>query len=296
MDIKYESAYARKIKAKERNGTAILNRIAVELLSFAVGASLNLAQMPFAANTLGIAALCASAEQTVAMFLGLLITSALVPYFNSKIIILIYAVAFAVRLLIGLFRGWSEKTGREIISGIFKESLSARAILCGFACFGVGLYRLMLSGFLYYDLFGTVTGIVVGVVATVLWYPLRDKRQWGCFSAWRAAGALCLCFACIWGLRDIRLYGVSLSVFAAMLTTLFITRRKGLLWEHLMLFLQVLLFLFHMRLCLFSLLYATPCCFLFRRFCQAWRRLYPEWRGEYILAEYRLLPCSCPLC
>ena len=230
MDIKYESAYARKIKAKERNGTAILNRIAVELLSFAVGASLNLAQLPFAANTLGIAALCASAEQTVAMFFGLLITSALVPYFNSKIIILIYAVAFAVRLLIGLFRGWSKKTGREIISGIFKESLSARAILCGFACFGVGLYRLMLSGFLYYDLFGTVTGIVVGVVATVLWYPLRDKRQWGCFSAWRAAGALCLCFACIWGLRDIRLYGVSLSVFAAMLTTLFITRRKDLLW------------------------------------------------------------------
>ena len=235
MDIKYESVEASEQNAQDEQEQAVkiplTRRIAVELMYFAVGAALGMAELPFGARPLGVAALCATGKRSFAVFLGLLLSSAATS--APAVYIAAYVATLLIRLGVCLIRlgGRGEKaTVGDFIDRAFEEHLSIRTVTAAFVCFFIGLYNLFGSGFLYYDLFGAIIGIVVSAVATLLWYPIRDMELEGRALLWRRVGTVALCAALVWGLRGIGFYGISLSAFVCMLLTLTVTEKKGVVF------------------------------------------------------------------
>lgn len=216
--------------ARERaviiDDTAIKNKISAkaivtEATYVLIGAALGRAQLPFGAFPFGFSALCARGGHAISVFAGLCIS------LIGRQTPLIYLAAYALTLLIrALSSGLSESGTRErgILSGLFCEHISMRAVAAAVGAFGVGLYRLVVSGFLYYDLFGAIIAIVVSAISAALMYPL-EKRSGG-ELAYNVALAVLLC-GVTWGVRDIGFYGISLSVFFAMFASLAVTRKRG---------------------------------------------------------------------
>ena len=181
----------------------------------AVAAVLGRAEIIFGALPFGFASLSATGMHAVSVLLGLCIS--LVGRQDIFVYVTAYALTLALRAVISMLTG----DGRNL----FCEHISFRVITCATGAFGVGLYRLLKSGFLYYDLFGAIISILVCAVAVALLYSLENPRA-GIVA--RLLGGAVLLGAMTWGLRGVSFYGVSLSAFFAMLASLWVTRKKGL--------------------------------------------------------------------
>lgn len=198
---------------------AVLTEVTYAAAAFALGR----AQLPFGAYPLGFSALCASGGHAVSAILGLCLS------LIGRPTPLIYLAAYATTLLVrALTCAFGETKGREggFLRGMFCEHVSMRVVAAAVGAFGVGLYRLLASGFLYYDLFGAIVGIAVAALAGAVMCPLESKR--GSELARTVALAVLLC-GVTWGLRGIGFYGISLSAFFAMFASLAVTRKMGML-------------------------------------------------------------------
>ncbi len=217
------------MNAKEREYTADLKNggmtaavVLTEAAYLIVGAALGRAELPFGTVPLGFSALCASGIHTVSVFVGLCLS--LIGRKNPLAYLAAYAVALLVRAAFSsLTAGGGDNEGR---AAFFRENTALRAVAAAAGAFAVGLYRLLIGGFLYYDLFSAITGIVVSAAAAVFLLPLEDGKS-GTLA--RSVGLAVLICGMTWGLRGLSFYGISASVFFAMLASLAVTRRQGVL-------------------------------------------------------------------
>lgn len=198
---------------------AVLREVLYAAAAFALGR----AQLPFGAFPFGFSALCASGGHAVSVFVGLCLS--LIGRPTPLIYLAAYALTLLVRSVFCMFGDAREGDG-GFFHGMFCEHISLRAVAAAVGAFGVGLYRLLASGFLYYDLFGAIIGIVAAALGAALLYPFEAKRGGDIAVTLSLAALAC---GVTWGLRGIGFYGVSLSAFFAMFASLTVTRKRGMI-------------------------------------------------------------------
>ena len=194
------------------------------------------AALPFGARPFGIALLCAADRRVLYVYAGLCVSA----FFKSERLLLIgvYTAILILRALtrIALDAPWSkreareagEMTFREAYPMLFSEHISLRMASSAVACFAIGLYRLDMGGYLFYDLYGTILSIIAAPVSVLLLCGYFTRSDVNIYR--RMSGVLTFAFMFIWALGDVKLYGVSLAVLGSMLITLYTTRKDGMLW------------------------------------------------------------------
>ena len=199
------------------------------LMAYALGGAV----LPFGARPLGIALLCGSDRRVLYCYAGLCVAA-----WQSEgrvLLIGVYTAALLIRLLIRftLDTPWKEREGQEagektvgeVFPLLFSEQLRLRMATAGIAAFAVGIWRLVEGGFLYYDLYGTLLSVIVAPVAVLLMGGLFTKQEVGIHRY--LCGLLALSAALAWSIRDLKLYGISLSALLCMLTVLYVCRKYG---------------------------------------------------------------------
>ncbi len=175
--------------------------------------------LPFGAMPFGIGLLAASDVRAFYVLGGLLLGAWGSP--NGLLTAAVYVGLLLLRLVSGLLldRG-GERRGR-----LFGEHLSLRMASAAVAAFGLGVWRLYEGGYLYYDLYGTILSTLAAPAAVLLLFGFIEKSEehWQYRLGFLTLGAM-LCY----GAKDLKLYGIGLGVFGAMLASLYVTRRLGL--------------------------------------------------------------------
>ena len=116
----------------------------------------------------------------------------------------------------------SERAGRLFSAGsgktMFSESVVLRCAVGCFAAFLFGIYKLISGGFLYYDLFGLLTGFFMVPAFTLGFSTLftGDER----FAGYRETGAASMLFAVVYSLRGYHVLGFSPAFAAAVFAAL----------------------------------------------------------------------------
>ena len=178
-----------------------------DALYVVAGAATGMAELSFGASPFGFALLFAvPRRRVVAVLAGLLLASLAqrqaLPFLACVLLTLVLRASLSV---VG-----GKRRGEKIFSRIFEEHISLRVVSAAIGAFGLGLYRLLGSGFLYYHLIGAIISVILAALAACLWVSVgnvTDKDYTKSKSIIiRAVGFVTLCVAVVWGLREISFY------------------------------------------------------------------------------------------
>ncbi len=234
-DIKDTGELSGSEKTVKKTMAEYLTNFFFGLLYALWGYLLGICTLPFGASPFGIAFLSSATRRVPYIWAGLCLSALAMPH--PVIRISAYSVVLLIRLLVRftIDTPWNareagksgEKKLSEILPVLFSEHLSLRMASACVSVFIIGLYFLVEGGFLYYDLYGTILAIAVCPVATLLFSCFfRDEKE----SQWiRFVGFLSIACALTYAARGFSVYGVSLSAFGALMITLMVTRKRGLL-------------------------------------------------------------------
>ena len=227
-------ARADKPQAHTRDATAVLRSLFFGGLYALFGYLLGGCALPFGAYPLGVAWLCAANRRVPYIFIGLCLSALALP--QSQLYILSYVVVFALRVIVrmtldrpqGEAIAPREHTLGQILSSLFGEQLALRMTTACIGVFFVGVYRLWSRGFLYYDLYGTLLGIVVAPTAVLLFSGVNRARTAEKKDISRIIGLLTLFSAVVYAARELHFLYVSVAAFGAMCMALYMTKREGI--------------------------------------------------------------------
>lgn len=202
-----------------------------DALYVVAGAATGMAELSFGASPFGFALLCAVPRRRVlAVLAGLLLASLA----QRQALPFLACVLLTVVLRASLSVVGGKRRGEKIFSRIFEEHISLRVVSAAIGAFGLGLYRLLGSGFLYYHLIGAIISVILAALAASLWVSVgnvTDKDYTKSKSIIiRAVGFVTLCVSVVLGLREISFYGISFSALACMFISLVVMRKKGILY------------------------------------------------------------------
>lgn len=208
-------------------------RIFAGFLYAVFGYILGICRLPFGASPLGMAFLCAADRKVAYIFVGVCISSLST---DSPIIwICAYSAALLIRVLVRLTLDspWEQdtKSGErrigEVWEFLFTENICLRMTTSCVGAFAVGIYSLIVGGFLHYDLWGAILAMIVAPVGVLLSYGIfngkKELTKFGYFSSGAVA------FALIFSARAVSIYGVSVAAFGAAFVTLYMCRKKGMI-------------------------------------------------------------------
>jgi len=164
----------------------------------------------------GAAFLCSSGKYTVFAYIGALISTLFLPE-GSLANFCIYTIIFGTRFLICRF----------VFSGsspLFGEKAVVRAVLgCAAGC-AVGAVKLILGGFLFYDLFGLLFSVAAIPLLTLLYDGINSENR----AAPRYKAALAgFVLSAVFALGNYTVFGFSLSAVAAFCITMYAAKEAG---------------------------------------------------------------------
>ena len=195
-----------------------------------LGAASGCASLPFGALPFGIALLAAADKNALLIYIGLAISCLSADDAATAIIRLgVYTALLLVRALVALtvddrFKGSSSRlSAKQLLSSMLTEAPLYRCLSASLAALALGACSFFGGGLLYYDLFGLLISVSVSPLATLIFYGAFEKS-----GSAREIGLLSIFSAAVYGVRDLKLYGVSLSLLAALMITLYVTERGGL--------------------------------------------------------------------
>ena len=177
-------------------------------------------QIAFSAYPFGAALLASAGKYVPFIYIGLLTSSLFsvgmaIPYF------LMYSMGMLLRFIVSY--GLLEKKK----SPLFAEAISYRALCATVMMFMLGVYRCISGGFLWYDLIGTVLGMICAPIFAVLYCGAFIKKHR--FTSYHDLGMAALMASCIYSLNGITLLGFSLSSILAFGLSLYISKECGML-------------------------------------------------------------------
>lgn len=217
-------------KAKRSFASLFLD-FSLGILYAVISAALALCELPFAVAPFGMAFLSAADRKIPYIALGLS-ASALIFSDRPALLISAYAAVVLIRALSRILLDPPTYTERQekrrgALGTLFSESFLLRMATSAVGAFIVGLYPLLANGFLFYDLYAAIIGIVVSPLAVFIFFGIFNSFdiRGGLFYT---ASAL-IAFGTVFGARELYIYGISLSVFLAMTATLYVTRREGII-------------------------------------------------------------------
>ena len=245
-DEKIESAERELVRKYDARTVAMI--ILPRVLFFICGYFASLGELPFGARPFGIALLAAAGRETpfayagacVSAFLNFEIEEALV-YFGVYTLLLFMRI-FLVLTVKSERRENRKKFGGVFFGRLFLERMGLRIITSATVGLALGAAVLFSGGLLYYDLFGLLLLTVTAPILTAVlcgYFEQRkkhaaelsgdeDRNKKEFFAIRYELGFLVLCAICVFGGAKINFYGVSLSVFAALMLTFFTVSYKGI--------------------------------------------------------------------
>ena len=214
-------------KIFEKHEPRELAKIAAKKGIYAIcGYLAGIASLPFGALPFGFALLGAANANAVFVYLGLAISCFFGVSQSASVLLLgIYTAQLLLRSLVRLTLDCpfdKKAPPAEIFRSMLTEHRSYRVISAALAAFSFGACVLIGGGFLYYDLFSLLLCTAVA--------PLGAYLFWGAFEregTAREIGILCIAAAAVLGAAPLKVYGVSVAVFIAMLLTLGASRERG---------------------------------------------------------------------
>lgn len=217
-------------------------------LCCAAGLVLGRTPLLFDAFPMGLALLCAAEKKVVWILLGLIASVFTVDVqntvFSPVMYISAYLFAYLLRFAALVFadrpegfrlRDLFSERKKEALSLLFRnrytESLSLRMSCASISTLTVGIYMLRAGQYRYYDLFGALFMIMAAPTFAFLYSGAFMENYEGNFpKIMRSISVSTLLFSCVYALRETKILGVSLAVFAAYFTVMYTCRRrKGLL-------------------------------------------------------------------
>ncbi len=209
------------------------------------------AELPFGTAFLGVALLCAASSKVGYIFLGLAL-SALFVEEGAVVYLSAYSATLFIRVLSRILidppfdKNSINATEDEPIELgtflplVFSEHIWLRMASASVGAFIIGIYKLVLGGFLYYDLLGAIIALVGAPVAVYLFSGLagnggalgveRNVAQAYVGEGRSFAGLISLLAALVIATADLNIFGMSISLFLATFLTLYFCRRRGMMY------------------------------------------------------------------
>ncbi len=174
----------------------------------------------FSASPFGAALLSAAGKYTPFIYIGL-ITSSLFSVGMAIPFFLMYSMGILLRFIISYCLLEKKK------SPLFAEPVSYRALCAAVMMFMMGVYRCISGGFLWYDLIGTLLGMLTAPALTLLYFGVFEKKHR--FTSYHDIGMAALMASCVFSVRDVTLLGFSVSAIIAFGIALYISKECGML-------------------------------------------------------------------
>ena len=234
----------------ERAG-AVAKKAAKCALWTVIAFLLGSAELPFGAVFFGVALLCAASSRVGYIYLGLFLSSLFVKE-GAVVYLSAYSATLFIRVLSRILidppfeKNLSGADADEPIELsaflplVFSEHIWLRMASAAVGAFIIGIYKLVLGGFLYYDLIGTVIALVGAPVAVYLFSGLagngcplgveRSIAQAYVGEGRRFAGLISLLAALVIATKSLDIFGMSVSLFIATFLTLYFCRRRGMMY------------------------------------------------------------------
>lgn len=227
---------ADEIREKKRNRTSprdILTQITWGFLWSLFGYLLGLCELPFGAYPFGVALLCAADRKTPYILVG--VTLSALQTDKPVVWVCAYLATFVIRVLVRLTIDQPAAdsddgvlTMSEVFPKLFSENVFLRMTTACVGVFIIGLYKLIEGGFLYYDLYGVILAMVIAPIAVILTHGVFNGSALS--SKFTCLSASVLTFGIVYAARGISFYGISLAAFGAMFLTLYVCRKRGIVW------------------------------------------------------------------
>ncbi len=216
------------------------------VIAFLLGA----AELPFGAVFLGVALLCAASSKVGYIYLGLVLSSLFVEE-GAAVYLSAYSATLFIRVISRIlvdppfeknFKSTEDEPTQlsAFLPLVFSEHIWLRMATAALGAFTIGIYKLVLGGFLYYDLLGTVIALVGAPVAVYLFSGLAGNG--GALGVDRSivqayvgegrgfAGVISLLAALVLATDNLNIFGMSISLFLATFLTLYFCRRRGMMY------------------------------------------------------------------
>lgn len=225
MDVGRERRGVRGVSVSERGAGRIKERdVLYYLLSALWGFITGIAALPFGAVPFGIAALSVTSRYSFGVIAGVLLSSAVAQ--GGYELLLGYFTVLLCRVVFSLSLS-EDKPWRE---RLLCESVALRMVSAATGALTLGLYRLVREGFLYYYVIGTVITMLSSALLVLLWYSVVPRRvaESRCTnSVWRTTAICSMASLAVYATKGAVIFGISPSVFLALILTLFAVRHKG---------------------------------------------------------------------
>ena len=219
----------------------LIRESAVGLAWIAASFFLGSAECLFSSHPLGIALVCAAESRILYIMVGLT-ASALAAGHYSALYIAAYASTVVLRVVTRIFLDTSEsrelsdddsllKRVRRISERMFRESVALRMTISSLCAFIVGLYSIIAGGYRYYDLFSTLFAVIAApcMVWLLVGFCRGDCKKKAIHLRY-LVGVAALIGGICYSLREAYVFGVSVCAFGALLVTLWMSRREGVLY------------------------------------------------------------------
>ncbi len=192
-----------------------IKMVLVECFTFALGLLLTPLRFALGIYPFGIALLCATTKYTLFAYAGAVFSIFL--FMDADLVYLIGISAVLVLRLIASFMTKPEQKGAPLLgqrrelslfSGLFEENISAKIFIALATSFGIGLYFVIVNGYMFYDIFALV---FFSTLSPIMTYGFS-----GAFEGKRGKGYLIsICaflFALVFLLRGREVLGVDISI------------------------------------------------------------------------------------
>ncbi len=201
---------------------------------------LSSAQTLFGARPFGVALLCASSKKTGYIYAGLALWSLVFLGDVDRVVYLsIYTALVLVRIVGRLLvdnplkdnkeSELSDKIGvSEIYSVLFSEHMLLRMASSCLGAFAIGMFTLVGGGFLYYDLYGAITGMILAPALVFFLLGIFEGQSGG-VGMFGGVCALSAMLVVALETSSVQIYGVPLSLVGIMILTLHFCKSRSIL-------------------------------------------------------------------
>lgn len=186
------------------------------LLAFLFGG----ADMLFATYPLGIALFCAASRYIPFIYVGLILSTLFITG-QAVTMFLVYSIALLARFSI------SYLSKRDYSSPLFAETRLYRALFASAVMLILGVIRCIGDSFLWFDLFGLISGVILAPMLTLAFCGTLNERN--NYTAYHDIGLCALMSFTVYSLADLYLFGFSAGAVLAFIITLHISKECGML-------------------------------------------------------------------
>lgn len=218
-------------QSSEKSKVATLARtIILSGLYAAVGYLTEGTILPFSARPFGIALLCAADRRVLFLYAGLCLSAWSAA--DRFLLIGIYTAILLFRLLARFLLDQPSAKDESVknatpYSHLFTEHLALRVCTACVAALSLGLWRLFVGNFLFYDLYGVILSLTFCAISVLLMGGVFRTTEVGIYRY--VGGVLTVAAIVILSLEGWQLYGISLATVGVMGITLGITRKYGVI-------------------------------------------------------------------